>query len=571
LPTRRFDGRDLEQVLEQVRDEVGPEAHIIEANRVRSGGIAGFFAKERFEVLVEEDPDEGEDEAVAEAVEAAGGAEPPRPPGPRTIEDLADEVSEFDQASAGPAPDGSQAPAPGGAAFEALLARMGVPPSAERDTAKAPARGALPARAADVYAEGAATQGAAAQPARKSSGRGGAARRARSAAAKAARDQAAAKAASNGSANGSTKRPAPARPKAKAKAGAKAGAGAKATQGPAAPAASRPRRSTTPATAAASPAATQGARPRRSTTRATPAAEPVPPPRAPRRRRATAGGTTGATAPAPAPSPASPAPAPAPAPRATEPAPRRARTSTNAPKPARTPVPAAPRRRRAGDRPKPVDETVTRTLERLGRLGLPDRLLPMRIDPANPAPGLLEALADLPVAAPAPALGGSVLAVVGDRLLALWLARQLAGELRLDPHEVMLAAGTHDGLVAEHLHLADPATTSERRRGWTRRHGPTVVVVEARPGSLEVPWARHMLAALEPTAVWGVVEASRKTEDVVAWSEDLGKVDALLVEAIGSTTSPAAILGPGIPVARLDGRPADPAAWAALLAARLTA
>ena len=234
-------------------------------------------------------------------------------------------------------------------------------------------------------------------------------------------------------------------------------------------------------------------------------------------------------------------------------------------------MPAAPRRRRAGDHPKPLDEAVTRTLERLGRLALPDRLLPTRIDPANPAAGLLEALADLPVAAPAPALGGSVLAVVGDRLLALWLARQLAGELRLDPNEVMLAAGAHDGLVPEHLHLADPATTSERRRGWTRRHGPTVVVVEARPGSLEVPWARHMLAALEPTAVWGVVEASRKTEDVVAWSEDLGKVDALLVEAIGSTTSPAAILGPGIPVARLDGRPADPAAEAALLAARLTA
>jgi hypothetical protein len=216
------------------------------------------------------------------------------------------------------------------------------------------------------------------------------------------------------------------------------------------------------------------------------------------------------------------------------------------------------------------DEGVAELWARLGRLGLPARYLPAAPDPANPAPALLEALAGLPAAPPAPEHGGSVLAVAGDRLPAFWLARQLASELRLDPGEVVLAARASDGLVPDRLHLQEAALAAEQRRGWARRQRPTVVVVEARPGTIEVAWARHMLAALEPAAAWGVVDATRKPEDVLAWSDELGTLDGLLVEALGSTTSPAAILGTGIPVVRIDGRPSDPAAWTAVLAAALT-
>ena len=49
----RFEGRELEELLERVRREVGVDAHIIEANRIRKGGIGGFFAKEGYEVLVD--------------------------------------------------------------------------------------------------------------------------------------------------------------------------------------------------------------------------------------------------------------------------------------------------------------------------------------------------------------------------------------------------------------------------------------------------------------------------------------------------------------------------------------
>lgn len=50
---RQFEGAVLEDLLERVRAEVGPNARIIAANRVRKGGVGGFFSRQAFEVLVE--------------------------------------------------------------------------------------------------------------------------------------------------------------------------------------------------------------------------------------------------------------------------------------------------------------------------------------------------------------------------------------------------------------------------------------------------------------------------------------------------------------------------------------
>ncbi|MBO0922435.1 hypothetical protein J1G42_16560 [Cellulomonas sp. zg-ZUI222] len=52
-----LEGPDLEELVEQVREELGSRARIVRAERVRSGGFAGFFARERFEVTVDV-PDE---------------------------------------------------------------------------------------------------------------------------------------------------------------------------------------------------------------------------------------------------------------------------------------------------------------------------------------------------------------------------------------------------------------------------------------------------------------------------------------------------------------------------------
>jgi hypothetical protein len=50
---RQFDGPVLEDLLERVRAEVGPHARIVAANRVRKGGVGGFFSRQAYEVLVE--------------------------------------------------------------------------------------------------------------------------------------------------------------------------------------------------------------------------------------------------------------------------------------------------------------------------------------------------------------------------------------------------------------------------------------------------------------------------------------------------------------------------------------
>ncbi|WP_449064816.1 hypothetical protein, partial [Planomonospora algeriensis] len=48
-----LEGSDIEELLSQVRDEHGPGVSIVSADRVRTGGFAGFFARQRYELTVE--------------------------------------------------------------------------------------------------------------------------------------------------------------------------------------------------------------------------------------------------------------------------------------------------------------------------------------------------------------------------------------------------------------------------------------------------------------------------------------------------------------------------------------
>ena len=47
----RFEGETVEEVLAEVRATLGADAEIVEANKVRRGGLGGFFAKESVEVM----------------------------------------------------------------------------------------------------------------------------------------------------------------------------------------------------------------------------------------------------------------------------------------------------------------------------------------------------------------------------------------------------------------------------------------------------------------------------------------------------------------------------------------
>ena len=54
---QRFEGPDLEELLAEVRSTHGEDVVILEANKIRSGGVGGFFAREMFEIVIDLDED----------------------------------------------------------------------------------------------------------------------------------------------------------------------------------------------------------------------------------------------------------------------------------------------------------------------------------------------------------------------------------------------------------------------------------------------------------------------------------------------------------------------------------
>jgi hypothetical protein len=183
---------------------------------------------------------------------------------------------------------------------------------------------------------------------------------------------------------------------------------------------------------------------------------------------------------------------------------------------------------------------------------------------------LVEALATLTPAPAVPVRPGSLLVVVGSGAPARRLGAALADEMGIDPARIPLASldpGAY-ALATGTLLLRSADDAAERAPGW-RRSEAALVVVDAGVTTRERSWAAHLIAALRPTAVWGVVDSTSKTEDVAAWAEALGGVDALALENTDATVSPAAALGAGIAVARINGQPASAARWAATIVDRM--
>ena len=52
-PLKSFEGPDVQLLLDQIRADVGPGAKINGAEKIRVGGVLGFFAKEHYRVVVE--------------------------------------------------------------------------------------------------------------------------------------------------------------------------------------------------------------------------------------------------------------------------------------------------------------------------------------------------------------------------------------------------------------------------------------------------------------------------------------------------------------------------------------
>ena len=210
-------------------------------------------------------------------------------------------------------------------------------------------------------------------------------------------------------------------------------------------------------------------------------------------------------------------------------------------------------------------------LRDLRDLGLPRTMLPAR-EQGDLLSVLVSGLRSLPPAPRLPLASGTVVAVVGEGESAWDAALQVARSMGLDEKSLAyLTAGGAPARIAPARRITDLEQLQARLERWRKRASPTIVVVDAPMSVKAAAWSRHAIGALGAAAVWLVVPATRKTEDVARWASRLGRVDGLVVTDVDASTDPASVLQLNIPVAWLDGRPATAGAWAGLLVDRLVA
>ncbi|QIK84290.1 hypothetical protein [Sanguibacter sp. HDW7] len=133
-----LEGPDLDALVARARREHGPRAKVVQAERVRSGGVGGFFAKEYFEVLVDVPDDDG-------LVPGASAV------GPSSLEDLLDAADAAEARAAGVDAPPSAGLSTDGSDFaevldrvRALVAAQGVAPSADVPAVRPRALRAVP-------------------------------------------------------------------------------------------------------------------------------------------------------------------------------------------------------------------------------------------------------------------------------------------------------------------------------------------------------------------------------------------------------------------------------------------
>jgi hypothetical protein len=176
----------------------------------------------------------------------------------------------------------------------------------------------------------------------------------------------------------------------------------------------------------------------------------------------------------------------------------------------------------------------------------------------------------LPTAPELPNGAGEMLLVVGPGVETLRAAQSLAASLRLDPDRVQWATrGDLAGLAPESSRVTTVGAAISRRDDATVAGTLTIVAVDA-PLRADAYWTAQMVSVWSPVAVWAVVEATRKPEDLEPWIDGLPQVDALIVQDSDLSADPAAFLRRvDTPVALVDGGRATPHRWASLLCERL--
>ncbi|GGN79226.1 hypothetical protein GCM10010112_53630 [Actinoplanes lobatus] len=485
MPTRvLLEGPAIEPLLAQIRDEYGSAVRIISADKVRSGGIGGFFAKQHFELSVEvPDPNEDSEDMAQQPVADTG-----TPSFERLLEQAEAQDRVNTERAAVPDPparqEGRQAGmGDTGAAFAELMAGLDVAGHLGEGRAPGSPRSAKPR-----HAEAGEDKPAAVRPFR----------------------------------------PAPAELPAMPNFGEwPTGRDRESAE---------PRGTMTPIRAAAA---------------------------AP---RAVAPGAAAAVSPVRTPEPAPPQAAFGPVP-----APMRSAAEVYGLEESMplSPVPASPGPVAA---PVAVDRGELDAVQRnLMSVGMPESMA-RKITGGDTYAGVLSVLAARPAAPGIPDGGGEILVLAGEVHTAVPIAKQLLDQVHVDQTHLLLAAPSTAGTGLHSSRLISSHNAARARAEKLQSSdNPWVVVIDAPVGGTDAFWVNDMCEALGATALWAVVDATRKTADTARHLRGLGEVEALVVHGVELTSDPGSVLGLDVPIFSLDGKPATPHAWAALLCARIAA
>jgi hypothetical protein len=560
-----LEGRDLATLLAQVNSEHGPDAKIVSAERVRTGGFAGLFSHEKFELTVEV-PD-----SPAFLPQAPKSPAPPISAA-ATVAQLAEMNDAADFTPAEPLAQQRIAPAQDArAAFADLLAgaRSGGPATVAAAPATAsealaarlrgdPAPGTAPGTAGS-NGGGTATDTAA----RAAPGNGGVeAAIAASISGMLSDDKAGDTATAEAPAE-ATPSVRPFRPNANQQV---AKLGLRALPLPPLDPALPDETSTVDDPATVSAQTPDAPTPPAAAPPPTPAEAPVTAP--PAAVRSEAALTEAAYTPDNATATAEPR---SQSPSAAQPAPSNRQENAvpvDAPEATSTPVGMYTASARAGTASPPGTEERPGALpRRLQALGVPAELA-RQATGQDTYSAILHALVNLPVAAPAPDGGGETLLVIGETAHAVAVARTVADALRIEADDLLLAGRSTAGTGIDAKRRIAGAHDA---RVWAKKlrksDVPSVIAVEA--AADESDWALSIVDAIRPAAVWLVVDAGRKTADISRQLRSLRRVDAIAVRGTHPSGDPASILALGVPVALLEGRKPSAHAWAALLCERL--
>ncbi|HEY0532366.1 MAG TPA: hypothetical protein VGD29_12310 [Actinoplanes sp.] len=558
MPTRvLLEGPAIEPLLAQVRDEYGSKVRIISADKVRSGGVGGFFAKQHYELSVEVP-----DESAEDRIEMARQTRTPTDNGRPTLEQLVERaeaqdrmdepartVSRPSRPQGLDADEGRQAAfGDTGAAFAELMAGLDV---GGHDTGPIGPAGATATR-----------------PSPRSKAPAPATSREETPTVRPFRPATAASAPVN----------APSSP------AAPGFAVATPATFPAAKPVSPAAKPITPAIKPISPAASpvSPAAPTAALAAAQAAAARVAAAQATAAKAAAAAAAAAAMPVSPAAAPSKPMPA---LPNLAERIGGLSLSEVEIDEPsssaddeefgmehAATPVSptsAVPHNVAVPSPPRMADNEPV--VHNLISVGMPEAMA-RKITGGDTYAGVLSVLAARPSAPGIPDGPGEILVLAGDVNLGVPIAKQLLEQIGAGENHLLLAApstaGT--GLHSSRL-ISTPEAAEARVEKLHAADHPWVVVMDAPVGGTEPLWVNDMCDAIGATAVWSIVDATRKTADTARHLRTLGEVEALIVHGVELTADPASVLGLDLPIYSLDGKPATPHAWAAMLCARIAA